>query len=85
MENKDLSDFKWPFKKLSYPFKKRKKYRHVALIVSSKYPEIAYELHFSSEKKARDHIKSAQEALNNIIAQYEKQEITQETEEGFHL
>lgn len=88
MSNKQISDkelfrFNWPPKMPSLKPKERKKYEHWAVVVSQSDPDIAYMLQFTSEKKARDHVRSALEANNKVVAKYEKRELPVVTEEGF--
>ena len=76
--------FKWPPKMSSFTPKKRKHYEHLAVMVLNSDPDVAYVLKFSSEKKARYHVRSVNES-NNAIAEYDKNELPDITEEGFIL
>lgn len=84
ISEKKFLGYGWPPKMPSYQFKKEnKKYQHEVVFIGSNDPETGFVLHFPSEKKARNAVKSMKESTNILEVGYEKQEIKPE-DEGFH-
>lgn len=77
--------FKWPPELPSIQPKQKKHYKHTITVLSSTVAEYAYDLSFTSEKKAKAFKKLAEEATNKPIVEYERIEIPETTEEGVIL
>lgn len=81
ISNKDFLSFDWPPRFITRP-KQKKHYKHTAIITSTNNPDVGYVLEFSSESKARAHIKSAKQAKNALQCLYERQELPNINDEG---
>lgn len=63
--------------------KQKKHYKHTVTVLSSTVAEYAYDLSFTSEKKAKAFKRLAEEATNKPIVEYERTEVPVLESEGF--
>lgn len=68
----------------SFKPKVRKRYSHNVIVISNSNPNIGYVHNFTSERSAREHIKSLGKCTNDIEVGYEKSEIVPE-DDGYKV
>lgn len=73
--------FKWPPTWPHIQPKVKKHYRHEVTVASSENADYAYILYFTSEKKAKEFKRAAEQSTNNPSTEYQKKELPTFNEE----